>query len=126
MFGIFNKVTQEEKRKIDLYGRIVDSNPLVDRYSYRKNGKFEIIFKSSIGVLTDPQNQAKFNLLAHAWIIIWGNDSAELHVGVTDKPGFRIEIDAAKLYIGHKFNDHESLLDELLGNFGINRHMDIE
>ncbi|MFH1218070.1 MAG: hypothetical protein V1706_16370 [Pseudomonadota bacterium] len=126
MFGIFNKVTQEEKQKIDLFGRIVDSNPLVNRYSYRKNGKFEIIFNSSIGELTDPQNQAKFNLLAHAWVIVWGKDNAELHVGVADRAGFRIEINAAKLYIGHKFSDHDSLLDELLGNFGISRHMGIE
>ena len=125
MFG-FKKITQEEQRKIDLYGRVVNSNPLVNRCSYRKNGKYEVIFNNSIGELTDTQNQAKFNLLTHAWVIIWGNDNAELHVGITDRPGFRIEIDAAKLYIGHKFSDHESLLDELLGNFGINRHVSIE
>lgn len=125
MFG-FKKITQEEQQKIDLYGRVVITNPLVNRCSYRKNGKYEVIFNNTIGELTDPQNQAKFNLLAHAWVIIWGKDNAELHVGVTDKPGFRIEIGAAKLYIGHKFSDHESLLDELLGNFGINRHVSIE
>ncbi len=62
------------------------------------------------------------NLLAHAWLIIWGNDKAELHVGLTNMIGFRIEIDASKLYVGHKLQDHEKLLDELSENIGISRY----
>ena len=75
--------------------------------------------------LTDPVAQAEMNLLAHAWIIIWGKDNAELHVGITNMIGFRIEIDAAKLYVGHKFQDHEKLLDEMLDIIGIKRQQQV-
>ena len=123
MFGLFNKISPEEKQKVDLYSQLIEEVPIINRFSYRKKGRFEIIFDSTIGELTDPQNQAKFNLLAHAWIIIWGNDKAELHIGVTNMSGFRIEIDAARLYIGHKFDDHDNMLDDLLGQIGLSRHL---
>lgn len=121
MFGFFDKTSPDEKRRIELYSRLIKQDPLINRLSYRKKGRFEIIFNDTIGELTEPENQAKFNLLTHAWIIVWGNDKAELHIGVTNMIGYRIEIDAAKLYIGHKYNDHENMLDDLLSTVGLTR-----
>jgi hypothetical protein len=54
-------------------------------------------------------------------MVIWGNDKAELHVGATNRPGYRLEIDASKLYIGHKFADHDVQLKKLLSSVGINK-----
>ena len=121
MFGFFDKTTPDEKRRIDLYSRLVQQVPDVNRFSYRKKGRFEIIFNDTIGDMTDPENQAKFNLLTHAWIIIWGNDAAELHVGATNMLGGRIELNASRLYVGHKFDDHDNMLDGLLSLVGLTR-----
>lgn len=119
--GLFNKTTPDQKRRIALYSQLVEQIPSINRYSYRKKGKFEIIFDDTIGDIEDPQNQAWFNLFAHAWIIIWGYDSAELHIGKKNLIGFRLELNAAKLYVGHKFEDHDNMLEELLNQVGISR-----
>jgi len=122
MFGLFIKKRPEEIKKVQLFTSLIQQIPHVNRFSYRKNGKFEVIFDGKqIGELTDPENQATFNLLSHVWLIVWGNDQAELHVGVTNKIGFRLEIGASKIYLGHRFQDHEEQLDELLSKIGINR-----
>ena len=122
MFGLFTKKRPEETKKVQLFTSLIQQIPHVNRFSYRKNGKFEVIFDGKqIGELTDPENQATFNLLSHVWLIVWGNDQAELHVGVTNKIGFRLEIGASKIYLGHRFQDHEEQLDELLLKIGINR-----
>ena len=122
MLNLFKKKSPEEKRKVQLFSSLMQEIPNIHRFSYRNNGKFEIIFEGvQIGKMTDPENQAVFNLLSHVWLIIWGNDQAELHVGVTNQMGFRLEIDASKLYIGHKFQDHEEQIDELLSKIGLNR-----
>jgi hypothetical protein len=121
MFGFFRKSDPNESRKVNLFQSVLEKSPqkFIARSSYRQNGKFEIIFDGSrISDLTSPMNQAIFNLLAHAWMIIWGNDKAELHVGITNRPGFRVEVDASKLYIGHKFEDHDTQLKTLLSSIG--------
>lgn len=123
MSSLFSKTSPEERQRVDLFCQVVEEIPMVDRFSYRKKGRFEIIFKGKREDLYDPENQAICNLLAHAWIIIWGNDKAELHVGVTNVMGFRLEIDASKLYIGHKFDDHDNKLDDLLERIGLSRHL---
>jgi hypothetical protein len=114
MFGLFKKISLEEKQKLDIFEKILSEFHMVNRFSYRKNGVFEVIFDGNIGSLTDQENQAKFHLLANAWMVIWDSDKAELHVGVTNRVGYRIEIDAAKLYIGHKYQDHDEMLNDLI------------
>ncbi len=114
MFGLFKITNPEEKQKLDTFGKILSEFDMVNRFSYRKNGVFEVIFDGNIGSLTDQENQANFHLLANAWMVVWGSDKAELHVGATNKVGFRIEIDAEKLYIGHKYQDHDKMLNDLL------------
>ncbi len=121
MFGFLNKTTPEEIQKAATFSKIIDKVNMVNRCSYRKNGKFEVMFNGGVGELTDPENQAMFNLLAHSWINIWGDDKAELHVGVTNKMGYRLTIGSSALYIGHKYNDHENRLDEILGQVGVTR-----
>ena len=120
MARLFNKMTLEERHKIDLFTKIVKKIPYVDRYSYRKKGRFEVIFDGKeIEDMTDSYNQAVFNLLAHVWLIIWADNKAELHVGLTNKSGYRLEIDLLSMTIGHKFEDHRDKLDELLLMVGI-------
>jgi len=122
MFGLFKKPCHDELNKVHLFERIVSPIPGVSKYSYRKKGEYEIIFDGKqFSDLTEPLAQAISNLLAHAWIIIWGDDKAELHVGVTTKMEFRLYIGAAKLHIGHKFEDHDEKLNNLLETIGINR-----
>jgi hypothetical protein len=122
MFGLFSKKGPEETKKVQLFTLLIQQIPHVNRFSYRKNGKFEVIFDGrQIGELTDLENQAIFNLLSHAWLIVWGNDQAELHVGITNRIGFRLEIDASKIYLGHRFEDHEEKLDELLSKIGMSK-----
>ncbi len=122
MFGLFKKSCHEELNKVHLFERVVSPIPGVSKYSYRKKGKYEIIFDGKqFSDLTEPLAQAISNLLAHAWIIIWGDDKAGLHVGVTTKMEFRLYIDAAKLHTGHKFEDHDEKLNNLLETIGINR-----
>ena len=122
MLGLFSKKGPEEKNKVQLFTLLIKQIPHVNRFSYRKNGKFEVIFDGrQIGELTDPENQAIFNLLSHAWLIVWGNDQAELHVGITNRIGFRLEIDAFKIYHGHRYEDHDERLDELLSKIGMSK-----
>lgn len=119
MFGLFKKPTAEELASAEIFSSLVMDVPAVSRHSYRKNGVYEVIFEDVS--LDIPENQAKFNVLAHAWILIFGNDSAQLHVGTSSRPGYRLEIDSGRLYIGHKFSDHDELLDDLLACAGLSR-----
>ena len=122
MFELFKKTYPEELNKVHLFERIVSPIPGVSKHSYRKNGKYEIILDGKqYPDLTEPLAQAVFNLLAHAWIIIWGDEKAEFHVGVTTKMGFMLYLGASTLYIGHKFEDHDEKLNNLLETIGINR-----
>ena len=122
MFELFKKTYSEELNKVHLFERIVSPIPSVSKHSYRKNGKYEIILDGKqFSDLTEPLAQAVFNLLAHAWIIIWGNEKAEFHVGVKTKMGFMLSLGTSTLYIGHKFEDHDEKLNNLLETIGINR-----
>ena len=118
MFGLFSKPDPNENNKVNLFQSLLSAQPLqgnIVRHSYRKKGKYEIIYDGNqMSDLTSPENQSIFNLLGHAWMIIWGNDQAELHVGVTNRVGYRVIVTAASLYIGHKFSDHDEILKKIV------------
>jgi hypothetical protein len=40
-------------------------------------------------------------------------------VGITGKIGMRVTINAAKLYVGVKLNDHERLVEEACAGLGL-------
>lgn len=121
MFGLFSKISQEEQKGVDRFAELLSYVPYVNRFSYRKNGIFEIIFESASVELTDAKNQAKFNVLADSWIMISDSEDPELHIGVSDKPGYRIEIDSDKVGTGNKFEDHDDMVDDLLDKVGLIR-----
>jgi len=135
MFGLFNKKSPEEIKKVNLFTSIVKQLEHVDRFSYRKNGKFEIICERGMeGGLQDPENQCQFNLLYQVWAIIWNHNlkggydyggnfqdrPPKLHVGMVGMIR-RLEIGASQALHGHKFPKHKEMEDELLATVGVKR-----
>jgi hypothetical protein len=124
MVALFRKKNPEEQEKAQVFGRIAKLVPGVVRAGYRRKGVYEIIFAEDHDLI-DPQTQALAALLANAWLIIWGTDTGRLDVGNISKPGYRIEMDSAAIFLAHRYQDHDEILGEILREVGVERDEEV-
>lgn len=115
MFGLFGKMSDDEKGCVEKFERIISRIPDIKRYSYRKKWVYEIIFDSNYS-LDSSHDNAEFLVLGDVWMKISSQYSynSALHIGVIDRPGYRVELDNVKIMIGPHISDHKQKVQNYL------------